>query len=117
MIAEMAIVVAVAVWRWVICKRNWVDAAGIFAWVGGVGVVGAGIDWPDLVSSEGSALPVPGKWNVGGSVAFHGVGLVEEEEEEEVVVVVVVSKYMSLTQSEQEERVDIAMMETKTVNI
>lgn len=115
MIAEMAIIVAVAVWRWVTWKRNWVDAAVIFAWVGGVGVVGAGIDWSDLVSSEGSALPVPGKWNVGGSAAFHGVGLVEGEEEEVVVVVFVVSKYIS--QSEQEERVDIAMMETKTVNI
>lgn len=38
-------------------------------------MVGAGVDWPDLVSAEGSALPVPGERDAGCFVAFHGLGL------------------------------------------
>ena len=47
--------------------RAW-DGADTMIWTGGVG---AGINWSDLVASEGSAFPVPGEWDIVEFVKSH----------------------------------------------
>lgn len=51
--------------------RDWVCGTGTLIWTG---EMGAGINWSDLVASEGSAFPVPGEWDIVDLVAPH-IGL------------------------------------------
>ena len=47
--------------------RAW-NGTDTMIWTGGVG---AGINWSDLVASEGSAFPVPGEWDIADFVKSH----------------------------------------------